>query len=100
EDGIRDFHVTGVQTCALPIYLYYICDKISSKFETLDQRKEKSKIFQEDDAAHAILCAAPVHFGISTCDRVLLWNSRIINLRGMRSEERRVGRECRSWGSV
>src|SRR5690606_40821113 len=23
EDGIRDFHVTGVQTCALPIYLAY-----------------------------------------------------------------------------
>src|SRR5690606_41164689 len=22
EDGIRDFHVTGVQTCALPIYLH------------------------------------------------------------------------------
>src|SRR5690606_40980922 len=22
EDGIRGFHVTGVQTCALPIYLY------------------------------------------------------------------------------
>src|SRR5690606_39647327 len=22
EDGIRDFHVTGVQTCALPIYTY------------------------------------------------------------------------------
>src|SRR5207302_8897966 len=22
EDGIRDFHVTGVQTCALPIYVY------------------------------------------------------------------------------
>src|SRR5690625_7089749 len=22
EDGIRDGHVTGVQTCALPIYLY------------------------------------------------------------------------------
>src|SRR5690606_40591997 len=21
EDGIRDFHVTGVQTCALPIYV-------------------------------------------------------------------------------
>src|SRR5215475_14943554 len=28
EDGIRDFHVTGVQTCALPISLrqyYYFC---------------------------------------------------------------------------
>src|SRR5690606_40559632 len=23
EDGIRDFHVTGVQTCALPIYCYW-----------------------------------------------------------------------------
>src|SRR5436309_9322447 len=22
EDGIRDFHVTGVQTCALPIYAH------------------------------------------------------------------------------
>ena len=22
EDGIRDYKVTGVQTCALPIYLY------------------------------------------------------------------------------
>src|SRR5690606_28751394 len=22
EDGIRDFHVTGVQTCALPIFIY------------------------------------------------------------------------------
>src|SRR5690606_40567782 len=24
EDGIRDFHVTGVQTCALPIYIIVI----------------------------------------------------------------------------
>src|SRR5690606_9422594 len=24
EDGIRDFHVTGVQTCALPIYQKYL----------------------------------------------------------------------------
>src|SRR5690606_40506419 len=23
EDGIRDFHVTGVQTCALPIFLLF-----------------------------------------------------------------------------
>src|SRR5690606_39727290 len=27
EDGIRDFHVTGVQTCALPIYQDLIADK-------------------------------------------------------------------------
>src|SRR5690606_40723942 len=24
EDGIRDFHVTGVQTCALPIFAFSI----------------------------------------------------------------------------
>src|SRR5690606_41148151 len=24
EDGIRDFHVTGVQTCALPIYAHRV----------------------------------------------------------------------------
>src|SRR5690606_40016989 len=24
EDGIRDFHVTGVQTCALPIYRFML----------------------------------------------------------------------------
>src|SRR5690606_40386874 len=24
EDGIRGFHVTGVQTCALPIFLFYV----------------------------------------------------------------------------
>src|SRR5690606_39530401 len=34
EDGIRDFHVTGVQTCALPIYL----DKIGllEYYETVE----------------------------------------------------------------
>src|SRR5690606_7171661 len=25
EDGIRDFHVTGVQTCALPIFRCLVC---------------------------------------------------------------------------
>src|SRR5690606_27795705 len=28
EDGIRDFHVTGVQTCALPILLFIKDDKL------------------------------------------------------------------------
>src|SRR5690606_41201767 len=29
EDGIRDFHVTGVQTCALPISVYRCLQRIS-----------------------------------------------------------------------
>src|SRR5690606_40582157 len=28
EDGIRDFHVTGVQTCALPILFTTACDDV------------------------------------------------------------------------
>src|SRR5690606_40020670 len=31
EDGIRDFHVTGVQTCALPILLF-CCFHIHRRF--------------------------------------------------------------------
>src|SRR5690606_41057052 len=29
EDGIRDFHVTGVQTCALPICIHKIRESVS-----------------------------------------------------------------------
>ena len=29
EDGIRDIGVTGVQTCALPIYLYCIINHLA-----------------------------------------------------------------------
>src|SRR5690606_9666144 len=30
EDGIRDFHVTGVQTCALPIYASGVDEAVQS----------------------------------------------------------------------
>src|SRR5690606_39555447 len=31
EDGIRDFHVTGVQTCALPILRANTCEPVSRR---------------------------------------------------------------------
>src|SRR5690606_1436031 len=31
EDGIRDFHVTGVQTCALPIFVEEMPDGLDSR---------------------------------------------------------------------
>src|SRR2546430_11186933 len=61
EDGIRDLTVTGVQTCALPIYVLGIA------------------LGPEVDAPLAGLLEAPQ-------DVVL----------DLRSEERRVGKECRS----
>src|SRR5690606_40344887 len=42
EDGIRDFHVTGVQTCALPI------------FEYLHERPENERDRDQQQAGAAI----------------------------------------------
>ena len=33
EDGIRDWSVTGVQTCALPIYKHNSCHSIAHVFD-------------------------------------------------------------------
>src|SRR2546430_12425041 len=66
EDGIRDLTVTGVQTCALPI-----CT-----------RKAGSVYFQ---ACMVVLYGSPpVIAAAANGDRAV------------RSEERRVGKECRS----
>src|SRR2546427_4742602 len=68
EDGIRDLTVTGVQTCALPILL------IAGGILVLvgDDRKQRLAVF---------LCALQPDDFLGKMDR---------------SEERRVGKECRS----
>src|SRR5690606_40126675 len=69
EDGIRDFHVTGVQTCALPIYCVHLHDADIKRL-------------------------AETGAGVAHCPSS---NARLGA--GIRSEERRVGKECRSrWG--
>src|SRR3970282_2773807 len=57
EDGIRDLYVTGVQTCALPIYLHSLTERRFGRRPSSDPHGR--------EAEH-------------------------------RSEERRVGKECRS----
>src|SRR5699024_12049761 len=42
EDGIRDRNVTGVQTCALPIFRRIICHAASRGYKTLCTGKELS----------------------------------------------------------
>src|SRR5207245_6796911 len=72
EDGIRDATVTGVQTCALPIWPHIVAD-----------------IRNCDDQPITIR----VWFGVH---RIV----EIARIRSVdRSEERRVGKECRSRGS-
>src|SRR5690606_39704333 len=75
EDGIRDFHVTGVQTCALPISI------------GCRGRLEPRRRLPPVEAAGQI--RQPIA-GISVVRR------RAVGQQRGRSEERRVGKECRS----
>src|SRR3712207_8108037 len=81
EDGIRDIGVTGVQTCALPIYQAH---------ELVISRTIRSL------PAGALSGPGP-DFSASTA-RSGLRPSGQVNLAELscRSEERRVGKECRS----
>src|SRR5207245_5491237 len=98
EDGIRDATVTGVQTCALPIYekrqpLDLVNQVASAKLgfplslwsydEGLRKQLREALYLASSSESHITVPASPgVHVQI-----------------GFRSEERRVGRECRCWVS-
>src|SRR5256885_7978277 len=81
EDGIRDYKVTGVQTCALPIFTIPATSSTSTKTNPLavsgrwraTTRPATSTLAPCSSRGSASLCTTPG-----------------------RSEERRVGKECRS----
>src|SRR5687767_15585941 len=82
EDGIRDKLVTGVQTCALPISSY--------------QPEPGPKVISTRR-----FCGSRTPSAVSTSGRLSPNASEVITPSGMprpvrRSEERRVGKECRS----
>src|SRR5688572_33373905 len=73
EDGIRDLTVTGVQTCALPISRKVIDDAAEGDWSPDGRRIVFVRIAAEGGRTRSLL-------GIAAA----------------RSEERRVGKECRS----
>src|SRR5439155_26368589 len=81
EDGIRDGHVTGVQTCALPIYTRKVRIVLAEKKIDFD--------FEIDDPWKADAKAAKLN-PLGKVPALLLDDGRT------RSEERRVGKECRA----
>src|SRR5690606_41163921 len=91
EDGIRDFHVTGVQTCALPISRL---GKVV--FQQVDQGCAHVR-----DIVHVLKYRKPFD-GIEgviqkmRIDLCLQYLELQFRLAFLRSEERRVGKECRS----
>src|SRR5690606_40327954 len=84
EDGIRDFHVTGVQTCALPIW-----SRTTSAIET----RSPELIFASYSWArrdHMVRLTFGLPFRVASASCIVLSDE------SLRSEERRVGKECRS----
>src|SRR5690606_39868436 len=82
EDGIRDFHVTGVQTCALPILQEALLEEgaFRAAFRRLDSLSEL--LFE--------LRGTLLRFA-----QRLLQQGESLFGEFPRSEERRVGKECR-----
>src|SRR5690606_39773671 len=89
EDGIRDFHVTGVQTCALPIsenrFIDFLINKSNQKLMFMKNLKG-SLVFQRDKINPFLL---PFRYDVDESIWMLPTSNKY------RSEERRVGKECR-----
>src|SRR5205085_4488361 len=84
EDGIRDLTVTGVQTCALPILVRWTTQRAVAVMPAPTRWIRMTFMVNHPD-----LTTKPV-------DVRLRRNTELIFRTRLRSEERRVGKECRS----
>src|SRR3712207_7476538 len=84
EDGIRDIGVTGVQTCALPISLP----------EDVRVDLAEARATSAEDVTLVLEDGTTVFWGSD--ERAGEKADALVALLGQRSEERRVGKECRS----
>src|SRR5256885_16536318 len=103
EDGIRDYKVTGVQTCALPI-----CPSRAWAADIAELRATRGNEFVRGIAARPSPAFAPsICYSDSACcacaRRPATCCTDLFRLvpphaeeNRSRSEERRVGKECRS----
>src|SRR3712207_8938293 len=78
EDGIRDIGVTGVQTCALPIYTW------------AKGRWSSKRLALPKNASLWIAATSKAH------EQLFVESESFLEPSTLRSEERRVGKECRS----
>src|SRR5688572_31751386 len=76
EDGIRDLTVTGVQTCALPIYVSYTMSQCHHRILSL--------------SFNVSILFGSIRANMNHTCQLMLYSTLA------RSEERRVGKECRS----
>src|SRR2546429_3834293 len=85
EDGIRDVAVTGVQTCALPIFSVPFTPATGPRLlirDGVDQEPRSGRRGKRNrDLQFRVVASARAFIGVGPAAR---------------SEERRVGKECRS----
>src|SRR5207249_8193145 len=98
EDGIRDRNVTGVQTCALPIYRVDanvpIEDTVGAMSRLIAQGKVRYLGLSEA-GPDTIRRAQKIYPITALQTEYSLWSRDPED----RSEERRVGKECRTRGA-
>src|SRR5256885_8142850 len=83
EDGIRDYKVTGVQTCALPIYPMQVL--YERGLAPLPKSEKSSRLVKRYHERYQWFLGLTIALLITE-----------MFLPERRSEERRVGKECRS----
>src|SRR5207248_7527677 len=94
EDGIRDRTVTGVQTCALPIFTKpAACPPVDATSYIRDVVTMTQSLVGSPKPIHPI-------GGVADCLKPLDVSTYVDATKASRSEERRVGKECRSRGSA
>src|SRR5690606_39390957 len=87
EDGIRDFHVTGVQTCALPIWRMPPEKCFNGRFA--------ASVKPNSSNSSSVFRRASFRLSPSSLENIIKFSAALSD---SRSEERRVGKECRSRG--
>src|SRR5207253_7539563 len=94
--GIRDGHVTGVQTCALPIlvldvgWAYYVGKKAQSAVDAAATAAISTALDNTGSGGPA--CGG--HIGCQTSGSCPADGNLHVACQYARSEERRVGKEC------
>src|SRR5690606_39988797 len=98
--GIRDFHVTGVQPCALPICISQMAARWGMATQTVRDIPSAAQLLETH-------LAAGIHTDVVLVDHQLVpalsqlesvFDSEQLPVMMIRSEERRVGKGCRCGG--
>src|SRR5204863_3991161 len=97
EDGIRDLYVTGVQTCALPISVDAVSVKTGKPqpFALVFHGGSGSLLSEIREA----LSYGVVKMNVDTDTQYAFTREIAGHMFTNRSEERRVGKECRARGA-